>query len=249
MTPRGAEAGPQARPFWLLGAGFAALLLLSAAQPFDLWISAWFYRPSLQAWPWRAALPWRWLYRYGAYPALLLAAAALAGLLGSIWRPAWRRYRRAWLVVVLTVALAPGLLVNGILKPWWGRPRPRQVTDFGGTRAYRPWWRPGGPGAGKSFPSGHAAIGYALAAGTCLIACRRSRLRSIVLAGTVAYGTLVGCARIVQGGHFASDIFGAGVVTFGTIALLAQGLLRVPAGAREPGRAPGQSSAAPRHAQ
>jgi membrane-associated PAP2 superfamily phosphatase len=145
---------------WAAVLGFAVLIALCAVPQIDVALSAGFYYPRLTpAWYFAASALWRGLYRYGEYPALCMAGGAVVGLLGGhIWR-SWRGYRRRCLFLILAVALGPGLLVNGLLKPGWGRPRPRQVEQFGGPRAFQPWWQPGGPGAGESFlrPRGRPA--------------------------------------------------------------------------------------------
>ncbi len=197
--------------YGVLGLVFVLGVGLCTVTDIDRRLSALFYTPP-NGWYLREAAPWRWLYNYGMYPGIVLAAGALLGVLGSVWRPAWAPYRRQCLVLVLSVALGPGLLVNGLLKPAWGRARPRQIEQFGGTAVYRNWWQPGGPGTGKSFPSGHAAMGFVLVAGVILVPPQRTRLRRVVLVATLAYGGLMSMTRIVQGGHFLSDVLWSGGV-------------------------------------
>ncbi|MGQ4807518.1 hypothetical protein NKDENANG_00870 [Candidatus Entotheonellaceae bacterium PAL068K] len=211
---------------WLVGLGFVCLVALCTITNIDRSLAVRFYTPAApQAWALGALPPWSWLYTYGEYPAILMAIAAFLVGLGSVRRPAWRAYQRHCLILVLAVALGPGVLVNAGLKPLWGRPRPRHIVLFGGTQPYRPWWRPGGPGVGKSFPSGHAAMGYILVAGALLVpASRRHWRRRLALAGALGYGSLMGLARMLQGGHFASDVVWAAglmcVTAFGLRMLL-----------------------------
>jgi membrane-associated PAP2 superfamily phosphatase len=188
------------------------LVILGLDTHLDLFLAACFYDPSApQGWFWGEAILWRWLYHYGTYPTLVLTVGAVLVCLGSLVRHSWVDYRRACLLLVLAVVLGPGLLVNGVLKPYWGRPRPRQVELFGGSLPYRQWWQPGGTRVGRSFPSGHAAMGYVLIAGAFLVPQRRHPWwRVLVWVGALTYGTLLGFARIVQGGHFASDVLWAG---------------------------------------
>jgi lipid A 4'-phosphatase len=62
---------------------------------------------------------------------------------------------RAILFLVTTLALGPGLLTNVILKDHWGRPRPIDVTQFGGDQHFVAWWDPRGDCPGNcSFVSG-----------------------------------------------------------------------------------------------
>jgi lipid A 4'-phosphatase len=206
-----------------IAVAFTLLIVLCTVTDIDRNLSARFYRAEApQRWFLKDAPPWRWLYHYGEYPALLMACGALLVLLGGIRRRAWARYRRHCLIVILSVALGPGVLVNGLLKPYWGRPRPRHIVQFGGTQRFRPWWQPAGPGAGQSFPSGHAAMGYVMISGAVLIACRRVWLRRWALASALGYGTLIGLTRIVQGGHFLSDVACSGLL----VTLLIMGLQR-----------------------
>lgn len=197
---------------WVVGLGFVAGACVVPATELELAFSASFYDPGLSpAWFTGEALHWRWLYDYGTYPTVVVVVVACLGWLGSLVRPGWRRYRYGCALLALAVALGPGLLVNGLLKPYWGRPRPRQVQALGGGVPYRPWWQPGGPGTGQSFPSGHAAMGYVLVVGVCLVPRRPGGwLRVLVLVSALSYGTLLGFARIVQGGHFVSDVFWSG---------------------------------------
>jgi lipid A 4'-phosphatase len=51
---------------------------------------------------------------------------------------------RAILLMLLTLALVPGVLANLVLKEHWGRPRPIDVAQFGGEEHFRPWWDPRG---------------------------------------------------------------------------------------------------------
>ena len=51
---------------------------------------------------------------------------------------------RAIVFLMATLALGPGLLVNVGLKDHWGRPRPIDVTQFGGDQHFVAWWDPRG---------------------------------------------------------------------------------------------------------
>jgi lipid A 4'-phosphatase len=202
--------------------GFALLVGLCTVTDIDLSVSSRFYTPDTPpGWVLGDTAPWSWLYHYGKYPAILMTVGAALVFLGSLLRHSWVGYRRCCLVLVLTVALGPGVLVNGLLKPLWGRPRPRQIVQFGSTQPYRPWWRPGGPGGGRSFPSGHAAMAYSLVAGASLLSCRRRVWpHRLALAGALAYGTLMGLGRIIQGGHFVSDVVWSGGLMCAVVATL-----------------------------
>jgi len=191
--------------------GAALLLLLSLPFCFtnlDLSLAGRFYS---RGW-WAADLPlWRILYRYGTLPGLALSAASLLLLIAGWQRPRWARWRRPAAVILLTLLLGPGLLVNVVGKGYWGRPRPRDLTVFGGTEKFHRFVQPGIPGRGKSFPSGHPSVGYLFCALFFLDPGRRRRW--VWLGGGLAYGTLMGIGRMAQGAHFASDVLWSGGLT------------------------------------
>jgi membrane-associated PAP2 superfamily phosphatase len=196
----------------MIGLAFLLAACLAALMGIDPQLSGYFYDPTAaHQWFLKTAVPWIWLYRYGELPALILSIGAAVVWGGSFRHRSWVGYRRACALIVLAVMLGPGLLVNGVLKPLWGRPRPVHAALFGGSQPYQPWWQPGDIGGGRSFPSGHAAMGYVLVLGTCIVPRRCSAwLRGLVLGGALTYGSLVGAARIIQGGHFLSDVLWSG---------------------------------------
>lgn len=214
------------RQFVCIAAGFALCVVLCTVMDIDRRLASCFYQADAPSgWFLTDALPWRGLYRYGEYPGILMALGALVVIVGSVWQRMWSRYRRPCLILLLSVVLGPGVLVNGLLKPYWGRPRPRHIVQFGGTQTFRPWWQPGGFGAGKSFPSGHAAMGYVLLAGATLVARRQIWLQRLAVGSAVGYGSLLGLTRMVQGGHFLSDVAWSGLLMTLLTMLLRQSLI------------------------
>jgi dolichol-phosphate mannosyltransferase len=209
-----------------------------------------------EGWIWADSPFVRVLYQWGPKPALLAGVAALAFLLASTFRRAWRGHWRAALFLPLVLLLGPGLFVSWGFKAHWGRPRPRDVVEFGGTLDYRAPWQAVTPqNDNGSFPSGHASMGFVL--GAPAIPCRRRRpvLAALFLAAGLISGFAVGAARIVQGGHFLNDVLWAGVMVYVAAAaahrLLFPGL--VPAGAVTEGAdsrspsPPGDGSHVPAH--
>ncbi len=151
----------------LLILGVVASLLIEL-NGWDLGISGRFFVSGGAHGGWVAAhdQPWRWLYEYGEIPPILLAAGAVWLYRAAQSGRVRRAYAKPCLVVILTMALGPGLLVNGILKNDWGRPRPADITAFGGPSHYLKVWQPGVPGGGKSFTCGHCSVGFAVASGS-----------------------------------------------------------------------------------
>lgn len=117
--------------------------------------------------------------------------------------------RTATLYLILSLAIGPGLIVHQGFKDHWERARPKNTEVFGGTQAYSPPLQPSDQG-GKSFVSGHGAMGFYLFS-FALVTYGALRRRWMI-AG-VAAGLIIGCGRIAQGGHFLSDIVFSGCIT------------------------------------
>jgi lipid A 4'-phosphatase len=207
---------------WRLLPGGAALLVLGLSAWIDRPLSALFYRPGagffLDA-SWPAQLVYhgtRWIT--AALIVAVLATLAWAALTRR------RRARNLALYAALAFAIGPGLIVNSVLKEHWGRPRPEQIAEFGGSAGFVPALLPSGSCRHNcSFVSGHAAAGFFLITGAWIWPGRR---RTWLAAGLVA-GGLIGFTRIVQGGHFFSDVFGALLVVWLTDEVLYALMLRL----------------------
>jgi len=190
-------------------AATAALGLAGA----DLAVQALFYEQG-GGWFMGDREPWAFLYHFGNVPAFALAAAGGAVFVLGFFNERLRRDRTAALFVVALLALGPGLVVNTVFKDNWGRPRPADIVQFGGTEAYRPAWSPGEPGKGRSFPSGHAAVGFFLMAPYFVLRRRAPGWARKALAAGIVYGMLMGLARMIQGGHFLTDVLWSGVMVY-----------------------------------
>jgi len=116
------------------------------------------------------------------------------------------------LIYLLAVLLiGPGLIVNMFFKDHFGRARPYQVVDFGGTKNFsRPLVIANQCIKNCSFPSGHAATGFYLIA----IALLCQRRKKLMVSMAILFGFLVGLGRMMQGGHFLSDIVFSGLIVF-----------------------------------
>jgi lipid A 4'-phosphatase len=198
----------------------ASVGLFLYAPGIDLVVSRVFYDPqhgfAWAAWPpvrvIDAAIPWiSW-----AVLAIVAMAAAWLRLTG---RALWRFDRNALIFLVVALALGPGILVNTVLKDHWGRARPFQVEEFGGSRQFTPAPLPADQCERNcSFVSGHAALGFSLVAFAFLLPAGPRRNQAI--AAAIGFGALVGFARIAAGHHFLSDVVYAGLAIFATTWLL-----------------------------
>jgi lipid A 4'-phosphatase len=129
---------------------------------------------------------------------------------------------RATIFLLATLALAPGVMTNMVLKEYWGRPRPIDLRDFARNEPFVPWWDPRGGCSGNcSFVAGEGAGAFWTLAPAALAP---APLRPLAYAAAVAFGAAVGTLRIAFGGHFFTDVVFAGVFTF-LIIWLAHGLI------------------------
>ena len=108
-------------------------------------------------------------------------------------------------ITLLALALGPGLVVNVLFKDHWGRARPYQVIRD--HKQFTPFWQPqANHPENNSFCGGHASIGFFL--GVPLLALgRRKQAFYVGMLG----GVVVGAVRMLQGGHYLSDIVLSGI--------------------------------------
>ena len=236
----------------LFGALAGALTLLFALTPLDLAVARLFYRPASEdPWPLAGNEPWAALYHLAPAITASLVLLGLAMLAGGVAlrRASWRRHGA---LVLLTLMLGPGLLINGVFKDHWERPRPRDVVELGGSSPYVIAPLPG-PG-GASFPCGHCAVGFVYAAGWWIW---RRRAPGWALASAIAgalAGLALGIGRMAAGGHFLSDVLWSALLALGMVHALYHYVLRIPLAEKagtatalttpEPVAAPGPAGAA-----
>ncbi len=108
--------------------------------------------------------------------------------------------KKVLLYIFLTLSLAPGLIVNVVLKEHWGRARPVQTVDFGGKEVFQKPYVKTDKGY-HSFSSGHAAAAFSVF-GIALLARRKKLFITLAL----VYGSGVSFARVAAGGHYLSDV-------------------------------------------
>lgn len=186
------------------------ILLMVAITPFtpylDLNVSRYFY--DLGGGHFLNTPFFNFVYNYGYLPANLTMFASLVALLLS-FIPRWKNWRNPALILVLTATLGTGLMVHAVLKDHWGRPRPKQVVEFGGNQPFRPFYKPNffdQPEPSKSFTCGHCTGGFYFFA-VAVVARRLGSKKWYLIAMSLAWilGITLSITRIAQGGHFLSD--------------------------------------------
>jgi membrane-associated PAP2 superfamily phosphatase len=156
-------------------------------------------------WPVGDLQPWQALYKLDRIPSIFVGVSGLAAVvLGLIYKNR-RHWIRPGLFLVILLAIGPGLVVNSVFKEYWGRPRPREIVQFGGKKEFLHPWQKGVAHAGRSFPSGHASAAFYLTAPFFIYRRRNARGARLWLIGGLVFGICMSVARITQGGHFLSD--------------------------------------------
>lgn len=157
---------------------------------------------------------------------LLMPLLALILLIWAIWR---KTAARLWGYILALFLIGPGLFVNAGFKAFWGRARPTNITEFGGSAHFTPAWIISDQCARNcSFVSGEGAGATALTIALLLILYRFRLTLGPVLyrAGQVVALMLlgfVGWQRVASGGHFLSDV----VLSMLLITLIAAVLARL----------------------
>ena len=151
----------------------------------------------------------RWLI------ALIVAPAFVAIFAKLVWpRLPLLLPGRAAVLMIATLALAPGLVTNTILKDHWGRPRPGEVTAFNGEDQlqFMPWWDPRGACPKNcSFVAGEPSGAFWTLAPAMIAP---PAWRVLATSAALLFGAALGLLRISAGGHFFTDVVFAGVFTF-----------------------------------
>ncbi len=105
--------------------------------------------------------------------------------------------------------IGPGLVTNLFFKEVSGRVRPVHVTQFGGEKLFTPYYKFAGTcKTNCSFISGHAAAAFFFMAFGYVM-----RSRKVFLLG-LGFGILMSLTRVIQGGHFFSDVVFAFIINF-----------------------------------
>ena len=197
---------------------FIVTIAIISISGLDIKISSLLYS-KVGGWIYSPLFLWSLLYRYGQSIPNIIGIVSLLIFIFFLITKKSRATRQKALFALLVFLLGPGLIVQ-TLKVTWGRPRPVESTIYGGTMEFRTPFDPnfklaGNTNNGNSFPSGHAAAGFYT---MVLYFIFRKKW---ILALTLTYGILMGAARIVQGGHFLSDVVSSFFIVYICIELFA----------------------------
>lgn len=139
-----------------------------------------------------------------AYTALWLARRAGRAL-------KWAPSGRAMIFLIVTLIVAPELVVNVGLKDHWRRPRPYQTQEFNGPDPFRAWYQTdGGCVRNCSFVSGEASTGFWMVAPASVLP---PPAQAPALVAAFAFGAGASLLRLSFGGHYLSDVLLGGLLT------------------------------------
>ncbi|GIL01570.1 MAG: phosphoesterase [Alphaproteobacteria bacterium] len=117
---------------------------------------------------------------------------------------------RRWLYLAACSLAGPLLLVNILLKEHWGRWRPREIVELGGSEPFTSVLHWGGAcDYNCSFVSGEVA---SMVMAFIALAFVTTAWRPVFYALTIVMGLVAALIRVGQGGHFLSDTLLAGVL-------------------------------------
>ena len=198
------------------------ITVIFRSTDWDLKIAGHFFDSELNSFRVDAS-PWYFFYKFGEYPAIISVTVAAFILAIGFFNKVLKSYRFRSLLVILLLIIGPGIIINGIFKEYWGRPRPRECTVFHGDKHFEYVGTPNFNNVEgcKSFPSGHASMGFFMFFPFFLYRAYRKKKKAVLwLFVGLIYGCLMSYARIFQGGHFASDCLWAGGFDYLTAAIL-----------------------------
>lgn len=184
----------------------ATAIIFTLYPGLDIAISAAFFDPDRRNFPAQGdglLASFRFITSWAVALAIAVPAISLIGKMLFPSRPALLP-GRAMLLILMSVALGPGLLVNAGLKENWNRPRPGVVKEFGGPMTFKPWWDASGQCRRNcSFVSGESAAAFAMLAPAALVA---APWRLIAIGAATLFGVLMAFLRVMFGGHFFTDV-------------------------------------------
>lgn len=215
----------------LLSLWLATALIFAVAPGLDLWASGFFYDGTGTGF-YLNGMPILQLLREAIWTAanLLAIVVIVCTLFSLLSRHPTGIPGRFWAFCLTLIVLGPGVLVNLILKNQWGRARPAELAEFGGSAQFTPPWQLTDQCASNcSFVSGEAAgaITAAIIVGLILWNIVPRRQRIWLLLACLCFAGLGSGLRVMTGRHFLSDVIWA-LVIMSSLAIWLGALFRIP---------------------
>ncbi len=166
---------------------------------------------------------WSFTRRFTMWAYGIVYVMMVFGLVHSlrVRKPVWTLYPTQWFYLVACSLVGPLLVTNLILKTYIGRPRPRSVTEYGGSLDFVPVLEAGGKCVENcSFVSGEVSSMVMIFAALMFASLKWRKVFALLLFPAWAFSAFL---RVGQGAHFPSDTFFAGIFMI----VIAAGLYRL----------------------
>jgi len=188
-----------------------SIVFVSVGSSLDIYISSLFFNEkvfSLQSYDLITILARKFFLLFLVLYLLVLPLVSLYTPIKKIYFDFIFTYKNIFFIFICTL-LNNGVVVNLILKNLWGRARPNDIIELGGTGGFTPWYRLSDfCNTNCSFVSGDASIGFSL----IILYFITRNIKFFWL--SLFSGFFLGIIRIMEGGHFLSDILIAGFLIF-----------------------------------
>ena len=209
---------------------FLVLAVVFVGWPeLDMWVASQFYFGDDG---FKYEDQWLIVFIYDVFkelPRYLVPGLVVALLMTYLSRFDWVKHRKPIVFLLMVLLLGPGLIVHAVFKDTWDRARPRHLQEFGGEWHFTPAFVVANECEKNcSFVSGHAAMGFYWLALAWPLGKRRWLIPGLLM------GAGVGAVRIIQGGHFLSDVIFAGFFVYYTCLGVSYWLWRDPSIRRAP---------------
>lgn len=147
---------------------------------------------------------------------LVIVTCVISTLVFSVaWITKQKKIMIAALFILLCFGLGPGLIVNGILKADWGRPRPHQTESVSASAVLpyvRVWTISDECHSNCSFVAGDSSAALTFIAFAFLPLA--SRWKRIIVTVSLCYFSYNGILRIISGAHYLSDVLIGGLLIY-----------------------------------
>lgn len=126
--------------------------------------------------------------------------------------------------IFISSFMAVLMIINGILKEFWGRARPGQLTEYGGKADFSVAWAVSDQcHSNCAFVSGHAGIAACAALFAVFLP---QKYRKPYLIFAVIFYAVASFMRMARGAHFLSDVVIAGLIVL-TVSMLVKDILKL----------------------